>query len=204
MKRTETEECINRLRKVMKAFSGMTDEDFDLSMAYWQLRSYAKGELFNEYSSPCKHLGFILEGIFRVYRLHDRSGVEKTMFFFTGDQFMCSFKDFFGPGTCEYYTQSLSPSRILCIHYDTLQHLYKISPAWNCFGRRFAESALHNMAINTEAVMLKNPEERYLELSTASPAVFNSVPLYHIASYLGIEAPSLSRIRKRITARDNE
>ncbi len=188
---------------MMKSFCGMTDEGFELSIPHWQLKSYAKGELFNEYSNSCKYLGFVLEGIFRVYRIHDQSGAEKNMFFFTRDQFMCSFKDFFGPNNCEYFTQSLTPSRILCIHYDALQYLYRISPVWNCFGRIFAESALHATVTNTEAVMFKTPEERYLELSSAQPDVLNSVPLYHIASYLGIEAPSLSRIRKRIIAKEN-
>jgi hypothetical protein len=28
----------------------------------------------------------------------------------------------------------------------------------------------------------------------------NAIPLYHISSYLGIQGPSLSRIRKRIAA----
>ena len=202
MKSAESRECLNRLRTVMKTFCGMTDEDFDLSIPHWQLKSFTKGEYLNEIN-PCKYMGFILEGIFRVYRFHEQSGAEKNMFFFTKDQFMCSFKGFFGPDDCEYFTQSLTPSRILCIHYDALQHLYRTSPHWSCFGRMFAESALHTTVTNSEAVMLKTPEERYLELSSAQPDVLNSVPLYHIASYLGIEPPSLSRIRKRLTAKDN-
>jgi CRP-like cAMP-binding protein len=201
MKSAESTECLNRLRIALKVLSGMTDEDFDLSIPHWQLKTYVKGEPFNEYNHSCKYLGFVLEGIFRVYRLHDRSGAEKTMFFFTKDQFMCSFKDFFGQNRCEYFMQSLRASRILCIHYDTLQHLYRTSPGWNCFGRMFAESALYALVTNTEAMIFKSPEERYLELSAVHPDVFNTVPLYHIASYLGIEAPSLSRIRKRIAAK---
>ncbi|RYE37653.1 MAG: Crp/Fnr family transcriptional regulator, partial [Sphingobacteriales bacterium] len=33
------------------------------------------------------------------------------------------------------------------------------------------------------------------------PEIFSSVPLYHLASYLGIKAPSLSRIRKRMVGK---
>jgi len=33
------------------------------------------------------------------------------------------------------------------------------------------------------------------------PDIFNKVPLYHLASYLGIQAPSLSRIRKRMVGK---
>jgi len=31
------------------------------------------------------------------------------------------------------------------------------------------------------------------------PDIFNNIPLYHISSYLGIQGPSLSRIRKRLS-----
>ena len=116
---------------------------------------------------------------------------------------MCSFKGFFSQDNCEYYTQSLIKSKILYIHYNSLQHLYKISPVWDRFGRVFAESSLLAVMNNTEAVMFKSPEERYLELINGQPDIFNLVPLYHIASYLGIKGPSLSRIRKRIVTKEN-
>jgi len=194
---------IDRLRKVVKDSSGMRDEDFDLSMPYWQHKIYKKGEFFNEYKNVCKYLGFVLDGVFRIYRFHDQSALEKNMFFFTRDQFMCSFKGFFSQNNCEYYTQSLIKSEILYIHYNSLQHLYKISPVWDRFGRLFAESSLVAMMTNTEAVMFKSPEERYQELVSVHPDIFSSVPLYHIASYLGIKGPSLSRIRKRIVTAEN-
>ena len=191
----------DRLRKTVMGFSGMRSEDFDLSVPYWQHKTYEKGELFNEYKNVCKYLGFILDGVFRLYRFQDRSGVEKNMFFFTTNQFMCSFKGFFSQNKCEYYTESMTQSQILYIHYDRVQYLYKTSPAWERFGRIFVESALHTVITNTEAFMFKSPQGRYQELISVHPDIFNSVPLYHIASFLGIEAPSLSRIRKRIAAK---
>lgn len=196
-------EYLDRLREVVKSFSGMREKDFDLSVPYWQHKIYKKGESFNECKNPCKYLGFVLDGVFRIYRFHDQFGEEKNMFFFTGNQFMCSFKGFFSQNSSEYYSESMTKSEILYIHYNSLQHLYKISPAWDRFGRIFAESVLQAVVTKTEAVIFKSPEERYLELITVQPDIFNSVPLYHIASYLGIEGPSLSRIRKRIVAKEN-
>jgi hypothetical protein len=39
--------------------------------------------------------------------------------------------------------------------FDHLQHLYKTSPAWERFGRIFAESILHAVMNNTEAILFK-------------------------------------------------
>ena len=193
---------IERVRKIVNAISGMSDADFNLSMGYWQKKTYKKGEFYNEYKNVCRYLGFVLTGVFRIYKFLDSSGVEKNMQFFTNDQFMTSFKSFFSQEACEYYTESMTESDILYIHYDHLQHLYKTSPAWERFGRIFAESVLYAVMNSTEAVLFKSPEDRYAELISIHPDICNAVPLYHIASYLGIEGPSLSRIRKRMAARE--
>ncbi len=193
---------IDRVRNIVGQISGMSREDFDLSLDYWQPKTYKKGEFYNEYKNVCKYLGFILTGVFRIYKFIDESGVEKNIQFFTNDQFMSSYKSFFSQESCEYYTESMTESDILYIHYDHLQHLYKTSHAWERFGRIFAQVVLHAIMSDTEAIFFKTPEERYAELIRKHPDIFKSVPLYHIASYLGIEGPSLSRIRKRMALKD--
>jgi hypothetical protein len=130
---------IERLRKMVGAISGMSHEDFDLSLGHWQQKTYKKGEFYNEYKNVCRYLGFVLTGVFRIYKFLEQSGVEKNMQFFTNDQFMTSYKSFFS-----------------------------------------------------------QESDRCTELISIHPDICNAVPLYHIASYLGIEGPSLSRIRKRM------
>lgn len=44
----------------------------------------------------------------------------------------------------------------------------------------------------------ETPTERYQKLFSLRPKVMEQVPQHYIASYLGIKAESLSRIRKRI------
>lgn len=188
---------LNRLKKHLYDISGMNDADFAISAPYWQERCYKKGEFYNEYKNVCKYLGFVLSGVFRIYKFHEPSATERNMLFFTEDQFMSSYKSFLNQTGCEYYTESMTNSEILYIHYNHLQQLYRCSPAWERFGRIFAESALNTVMSNTEGFLFKTAEERYMELVKLHPDIFQSVPLYHIASYLGIEGPSLSRIRKR-------
>lgn len=195
-------EPIERLRNIVVGISGMSPADFDLSTNYWRSTTYKKGEFYNEYKNVCRYLAFVLTGVFRIYKFLDQEGIEKNMQFFTNDQFMTSFKSFFNQEACEYYTESMTESDILYIHYDHLQLLYKTSPAWERFGRIFAESVLRAVLDNTEAFMFRSPEDRYKELINVHPDICNSVPLYHIASYLGIEGPSLSRIRKRMALKD--
>ena len=45
----------------------------------------------------------------------------------------------------------------------------------------------------------ESPQTRYLSFQKQFPITFNRIPLKYLASYLGIEPQSLSRIRNRMS-----
>ena len=189
------------LTSAMSSVVNMDVEAFNLSSPYWKLKAYKKGEFFNEYHSVCKNLGFIIKGVFRIYRADDDTSEEKNLLFFSNGQFVASYTSFFSQKPCNYYTASVDASLILYIHIDNLHKLYKESHQWERFGRYIAETAFHQLMANTEGFLFKSAEERYMDMMEQHPEIFSSVPLYHLASYLGIKAPSLSRIRKRMVGK---
>ena len=189
------------LKVALKDFADMSEEAFDLSSSFWHEKSFKKGELFNDYRNVCKELGFIVGGIFRSYIIDYKSGEEKNIFFFSQNGFVTAYKSFVRQIPCEYYTEALTAAHIVCINIFDLQNLYRQSHEWERFGRLAAEMAANIVIERTESFLLKSPEERYLELIEKHPELNNNVPLYHISSYLGIQGPSLSRIRKRIASR---
>jgi len=68
------------LQHALHAFAGIDEHDFALSLPYWQPKQYRKGEFYNEYKNVCKHLGFILDGVFRAYCVDGETGTEKKRF----------------------------------------------------------------------------------------------------------------------------
>lgn len=50
----------------------------------------------------------------------------------------------------------------------------------------------------------ESPEKRYLKLLKESPHIIQRIPLQYIATYLGITPVSLSRIRKRVSSKENK
>ncbi|MBI1228416.1 MAG: Crp/Fnr family transcriptional regulator [Bacteroidetes bacterium] len=179
----------------------MTSEEFTLSAPYWVQRSYRKGDFYNEHRSVCKHLGFVLNGAFRSYIIDEKTADEKNVFLYSGNQFVVSFKSFIRQIPCDYHTQAMTDATILSIGFFDLMSLYQKSHAWERFGRLLAQEAFNVAMERTESFLFKSPEERYLDLVNQHPDIFNTVPLYHISSYLGIQGPSLSRIRKRISGK---
>lgn len=189
---------LNILQSAFKEFAGMSNEAFALSSMFWQEKSFTKGELFNDYRNVCKELSFIFEGTFRSYIIDYESGEEKNLFFYSQHGFVTAFKSFVKQIPCEYYTEALTEARVMTISLFDLQKLYEESHEWERFGRLIAEMAANVVIEKMESFMLKSAEQRYLDLIESHPDLYEKVPLYHISSYLGIQGPSLSRIRKRI------
>lgn len=189
------------LKHALTAFTGLSEQEFALSEGFWREKTYKKGEVFNDYKNVCKELGFILSGTFRSYIIDEKTGEEKNVFFYSKNGFVVTFKSFVNQVPCEYYTQALTDAHIISIGIQDLQQLYKDSHQWESFGRLLAQGAFNVVIDRVEQFLIQSPEERYLNLLRDHPDICDHVPLYHISSYLGIQGPSLSRIRKRLAGK---
>ena len=189
---------LEHLSLAIGGFAQLTPEEFALSEKSWQLKEYKKGEYYNHHKQICRYLGFIIRGAFRSYIIDSKTGEEKNVFLYSGNQFVVTFKSFINQIPCDYHTQAMADSKVILIGIDELQALYKTSHAWERFGRLLEQEAFNIVIQRNESFLFKTPEERYLDLINYHPDIFNTIPLYHISSYLGIQGPSLSRIRKRL------
>lgn len=89
---------------------------------------------------------------------------------------------------CELYEVEFSKIMDLCNKYPFVNSLYAkvLEQVYVKYEKRLVE------LISLDA------KDRYLELRKQIPNVDKLIPQYHIASYLGITAVQLSRIRKKI------
>lgn len=189
------------LQHALHAFADLDETDFALSAPYWKTIDYNKGNFYNEHKTVCKYLGFVSSGVFRSYVIDEKTGDEKNVFFYSDNQFVVTFKSFINQIPCDYHTQAMTNASVICIELSDLLSLYQQSHKWERFGRLLAQQAFNVVMERTESFLFKQPEERYLELIKQHPDIFNAIPLYHISSYLGIQGPSLSRIRKRLISK---
>lgn len=175
----------------------ISKEDILLSLPYWKKFKYEKGEYFNQYGNVCQYLGFIISGVFRTYYI-DENLKENTVFLYTEGEFVTAFRSMVQRTPCVYYVQSLTPSYIVCIHINNLENLYKVSKGWERIGRSIAEESFYKLLNRMENMVFLSAEDRYKQFLENYPDLPDLIPQYHIASFLGIENPSLSRIKKRL------
>jgi CRP-like cAMP-binding protein len=186
------------LDQQLRAFAGLSEDDLRLAEDCWTLRTIARNEFFNFRNSVCRHIGFIVSGLFRVYYVDPVTTEEHDIVFVPEGTFLTSLKSLVTQEACPYYIAALEDAELLVISIEQLYKLYTQSHGWERFGRLLAEQHLVYQQAKAESLLFQTAEQRYLTLLAQFPGITNRVSLGHIASYLGIKGPSLSRIRAQL------
>jgi CRP-like cAMP-binding protein len=146
--------------------------------------------------SVCNYVYFINSGGLRMFYLEN--GKDITRYFTFEHQFASALTSFLTRQPSLENIQALEDTELLRINYEQLQQLYHAVPAWHELGRKILEMAYVTSTRRIEALICLNATQRYLNLLETFPDIFQRVPQYHIASYLGVEPETLSRIRRKL------
>lgn len=155
-------------------------------------------EYYTRSGDVSRELAFLNSGVMRMFFVR-ADGKEINIRFFFENDFVVSYQSFLLQKPGRYFIQALKDCELVTIPYSTLQNAYTNSPLHDKFGRIIAERSYIHAEQHTESLLFYNAQERYLKLLKAHPRIFEQVPLYHIASYLGIERESLSRLRRKLS-----
>lgn len=183
----------------LKDFSFLTEKDCNLFEPFLQIKRIKKKDILLREGQICKELGFINRGVFRMYYLVNGKEIN-THFSFEND-FVVNYHSFLQATPSRYFIQALEGSEIVTFNLQTLQNAYNQSQNWERFGRIMAEQSYKLTTNRVEGFMFMDAEERYLQMMKETPHFLERIPLYHLASYLGIERESLSRLRKKISGK---
>ena len=142
----------------------------------------------------------MLEGAFRSYFLSN-DGVEHTISFAIEDWFISDFNSYINQTPASLFVEALEDSIIQQINYEDVENLCTKNPK---FERFFRLAAQRSFAFSQRRVLSnlgKSAEERFLEFQKMYPTIVLRVPQYALASYLGMSAEFLSKIRKRVASK---
>ncbi len=141
---------------------------------------------------------FIEQGVARSYYLKasgQGEGREVTSWFMRENDFIISIVSFYGRRPAQEYIELMEDSIVWSITYAQLHELYRDFPEFNAIGRLLTEKYYVLSELRTQNLRMQTAPERYQQLLTDFPAIFQRVPLKYIASHLGISPETLSRLR---------
>jgi CRP-like cAMP-binding protein len=157
-----------------------------------------KGDHFFQHFDHCDEVAIVSSGLFRIY-LTDQEGEEKTYSFIPEKSFIL---DFFlswqESSKTMVSVQALEDSTIYTLKYNNFLELMSTNQVWHEIYR---EVLLRNYIFKTKReieFVQFNAKERLNKFLHNKRINIDRIPKTHLASYLGIQPPSLSRLLREL------
>lgn len=160
-------------------------------------RIFARGDILLHQGNICRNVYFIQQGIVRLYYQADHE--EKTAFFYQENEFVSSFESFVKQKPAEHFLQCVEETTANVISAEHYQAMLENFPNFEFLARIVMEEELIVMQNIISSFFTLNAEQRYLKLQRDDPKLLQRIPQYQLASFLGIQPESLSRLRKRLS-----
>lgn len=141
-------------------------------------------------------LYFIIRGIVRGYYI-DEQGNDVTKCFSSENEFFSS--EGLRTGNVSSFTiECLEDCKCIQIPYEMVYKIRKEDENFNNLFVKYYLQEVEKLENKVKSSALMNAEQRYIDFCKQYSNLHDRVELKYIASYIGIRAASLSRIRKGI------
>lgn len=188
---------INGLVDYISRFVSLDASEIDMITSSIVINTFKRGKKLLKAGMISNISYFNLQGCVRLYYLVDQE--EKTTFFYTENQFITSIRSFTQREPADHYLECIEDTTLALIPYQLEQRLLIEIPKLETFARIVLENEVGNYQEMLSSYILSSPEQRYLNLLKTQPQLLQRVPLFQLASYIGVKPESLSRIRSRIS-----
>ncbi len=191
-------ELHSHLKDYIQALAGFEVSNWDSLESLVTLKKIKKGDFFFQHFDQCDEVAIVSSGLFRIY-LTDHEGEEKTFSFIPERSFIL---DFFlswqENSNTMISVQALEDSEIYTLNYEKFIGLMNDDKKWQDIYR---EVLLRNYMFKTKReiqFVQFNAKERLQMFMKNKRIDVNRIPKTYLASYLGIQPPSLSRLLREI------
>lgn len=163
---------------------------------HFKKQYYAPGDYLLRSGNPCHYLYFIKKGYLRLFTYTD--GREVTLWIGGEGQFITALSSFVFQSSNPWNIQAETDTEVEAIHREDHFALGKKYPQWLHFDNILLARSYELLEQNMFAHLHTSARERYEALMSKHPAMFNHVPLQHIASMLRMTPETLSRLRNPV------
>ena len=185
----------SKLTDIISRYIELNQQDTDLIKSLFQYKSVTKGTVLIEYGQWVDKVFFILSGYLKYSKIIE-SGEEVVIHLYAPNNFATSLNSFFLGKKSEEALQTITDCEILSVSKDDLEKLYATDCKWQVFGRKLMEDFLIEKEERIIDQLSLTAHDKYLKLIKNHPHIVQNVPIKYIASFIGIQPESLSRIRK--------
>lgn len=189
--------CAIQFKRFLGRYVELDASEWNAFISLFKEQRYKKGENIISPTFDASKIFFICNGLIRYFYLAE-DGKEWNKAFFCEHSLSSSFTSDFLGDRSPYGVQTIEETSILIANYSEFENLFDSYHTIERIGRKFIEDVLKSKMKRERSFLKNNATERYQDFLLNYSSLLQRIPQYHIASYLGVEETSLSRILAKL------
>jgi CRP-like cAMP-binding protein len=181
------------LKKFVYDIQPLKDEEWASFASAWQPFFGKRKTVLTSAGSIERHLYFVLEGVQRSFYI-GKGNAESTIVFTYPYSFSGIADSFLRQTSSIYFFETLTGSSFLRTTYQQVEELMNAFPNIQALILKATSFALKGVLERIVELQCFTAEEKFRQLLKRSPHVLNLIPHKYLASYLGIDASTFSRL----------
>jgi CRP-like cAMP-binding protein len=181
------------LQEFIARIHPLKPEEWEALSSVWQPFSCKRKTVLTAAGETERHLYFVLDGVQRSFYL-GKNNEEATIVFTYPYSFSGVADSFLTQTPSLYFFETLTASSFLRAGYQQIADLMESFPNIQRLILKTTAFALKGVLERQAELQCFSAEEKFRQLLARSPHVLNLIPHKYLASYLGIDASTFSKL----------
>lgn len=186
-------DALQQLKRAVFLGGALPEPVWETFAECWHPVEYPRKTVLTSAGEIERYLYFVVEGVQRAYYLGDKKRDATLIFSYAGS--MSGIIDSFQlQQPSRYYLETLTASRLLRLSFADFNQQLATHPALERWGRIGTAAAMSGLMERYIELMTFSAEEKFRILLTRSPHVLQLIPHKYLASYLGLDPTTFSKL----------
>lgn len=183
------------LKNEISRFCQLNNQDWEIFRDVFAPKALAKNDFFAIEGKKAEKFGFVYSGCLRMCNINE-SGKDLTKHFIRSGDFFVGAVNYYDKNSVSI--QAVNNCEILMTDYKKLEELSKTYKFISEFKNNLVSQYIQIKQKRENNYLNLESTERYKLFLIDFPSLLNQIPHHFIASYLGVSATQLSRVRRKI------
>jgi CRP-like cAMP-binding protein len=187
------DEDLQTLQGFVSRIHTFSDEEWQAFLSIWRPFETKRKTILLASGETERYLYFVLEGVQRAFYISEQEK-DATLVFTYAPSFSGVVDSFLLQQPSRYFMETLTSSRFIRTTFSQIDELMKRYPSFQSFIIKALSATLAGVLERQIELQCFSAEQKFVTLLRRSPHVLRLIPHKYLASYLGIDATTFSKL----------
>lgn len=184
----------SKLKSYLVEKQDFSSQDLDLIESFAIPKKLRKHQYLLQEGDICKHSSFVVKGLLKAYHV-DSKGTEHIVQFAPENHWTGDRESLRSGLPSKLNIDAIENTEVIMFRQSDLERLREEIPNFNKMSEQIISENVLTLEGRIYANITLSTEEKYHNFLTQHPQLADRIPQHMIASYIGVSAETLSRIR---------